>query len=108
MAIHKSRKELWIIESKVLRKVASIYEAQMQQKSFFMQHKDDEKFQRRIDYIGQNTSKVLSSLDVAEHDYKIIEYMVTNKLFESRYKVISFPIVTLDEFKEIIEGENSL
>ena len=77
----------------------------MQQKSFFMQHKDDEKFQRRIDYIRQNTSKVLSSLDVVEHDYKIIEYMVTNKLFESRYKDISFPIVTLDEFKEIIEGK---
>ncbi len=105
LAIHKSRKELWIIESKVLQKVASIYEAQMQQKSFFMQHKDDEKFQRRINYIRQNTSKVLSSLDVVEHDYKIIEYMVTNKLFESRYKVISFPIVTLDEFKEIIEGK---
>ena len=62
VAINTSRKEIWLIESKVLQKVGSIYEDQMQQKSFFFHHKDDEKFQRRIDYVKENTSKVLGEL----------------------------------------------
>ena len=41
LAIHKASNEIWIIESKILQKVGSIYEDQMQQKSFFYQHKDD-------------------------------------------------------------------
>ena len=31
-------------------------------------------------------------------------YMVTNKLFESRYKEISFPIITFSELKDMIES----
>lgn len=102
IAINTSRKEIWLIESKVLQKVGSIYEDQMQQKSFFFQHKDDEKFQRRIDYVKENTGKVLKSFGIADTNYSVIPYMVTNKLFESRYKDISFPIITFSEIKDLI------
>ena len=97
IAVNQSKKEIWLIESKVLQKVGSIYEDQMQQKSFFYQHKDDEKFQRRIDYIKNNISKVTSVLELDALDYEIIPYMVTNKLFTSRYKKIDFPIISYHE-----------
>ena len=74
----------------------------MQQKCFFFQHKDDEKFQRRIDYVKENTRKVLASFGVSDNNYSVIPYMVTNKLFESRYKDISFPIITFSEIKDLI------
>lgn len=106
-AIDDKGKTIWIIESKVLQKVGSIYEDQMQQKSFFFQHKDDEKFQRRIDYMNNNFSKILSSFDISISEYTIKPYMVTNKLFISRYKTIDFPIVTFDEFNRILEEYSS-
>lgn len=101
LAINTSKKEIWIIESKVLQKVGSVYEDQMQQKSFFFQHKDDEKFQRRIDYMTRNYSKVLTSFEVNNETYTVIPYMVTNKLFSSRYKQIAFPIITFDELHQL-------
>lgn len=103
VAINKSTHEIWIIESKVLQKVGSIYEDQMQQKSFFFQHKDDEKFQRRIDYMVTHTAKILTSFDIDETGYQIIPHMVTNKLFSSRYKKISFPIITYSELRQLLE-----
>ena len=106
IAINVNKKEMWLIESKVIQKVGSIHEDQMQQKDFFIQKKYDEKFQRRIDYIKENTGKVLASLGITDNDYKIIPYMVTNKLFESRYKEISFPIVAFDEMKDVIRDYN--
>jgi len=39
ISISKDKYEIWIVESKVLQKVGSIYEDQMQQKSFFYQHR---------------------------------------------------------------------
>lgn len=109
IAIDISRKKLWLIESKVLQKVGSIYEDQMQQKSFFFQHKEDEKFQRRIDYLKKNTAKVLTSFGVLDTtDYTVVPYMVTNKLFLSRYKEISFPIITFSELKDLLETNNQL
>lgn len=103
IAVNQSKKEIWLIESKVLQKVGSIYEDQMQQKSFFYQHKDDLKFQRRIDYVMDKTSKFLSALDLETEDYTIIPYMVTNKLFTSRYKKINFPIITYHELLKKLE-----
>ena len=107
IAININKKEIWLIESKVLQKVGSIYEDQMQQKNFFFQHKDDEKFQRRIDYIKDNTKKVLASFGITDNDYTVVPYMVTNKLFESRYKKILFPIVTFSEMKDLISGNKN-
>lgn len=103
IAVNQSKKEIWLIESKVLQKVGSIYEDQMQQKSFFYQHKDDEKFQRRIDYIRNNLSKVTCVLGLEAVDYAVIPYMVTNKLFTSRYKKLDFPIVSYHELMRKLE-----
>lgn len=97
IAVDKTKKEIWLIESKVLQKVGSIYEDQMQQKSFFYQHKDDEKFQRRINYIKNNLSKIIAALKLDALDYEVIPYMVTNKLFTSRYKNLDFSIISYHE-----------
>ncbi|WP_040285754.1 YecA family protein [Sporosarcina koreensis] len=102
-AVNQTKREIWVIESKVLQKVGSIYEDQMQQKSFFFQHKDDEKFQRRIDYMRGNLSKVISEIGLEESDYKVIPYMVTNKLFTSRYKKLEYPIITYSELIQVID-----
>ena len=48
LAINKTKHEIWVIESKVLHKVGSVFEDQMLQKGFFKQGKYDEKLQRRI------------------------------------------------------------
>lgn len=103
LAISHTRKEIWLIESKVLQKVGSIYEDQMQQKSFFFQHKDDEKFQRRIDYFENNIDKILKSLKIECNEYTIKPYMVTNKIFMSRYKTVDYPIITFSELQKILD-----
>ena len=104
LAISMGRKEIWIVESKVLQKVGSIYEDQMQQKSFFYQGKYDEKFQKRIDYMTQNVSKVLDSLGVKKDQFTVVPYMVTNKLFASRYKKIQFPIISYSELQTLLNN----
>ena len=104
IAVNQSKNEIWIIESKVLQKVGSIYEDQMQQKSFFFQHKDDEKFQRRIDYINNNLSKVISVLGLETEGYTVISYMVTNKLLISRYKKLDFLIISYHELMQKLEN----
>lgn len=104
LAISTERKEIWIIESKVLQKVGSIYEDQMQQKNFFYQGKYDEKFQKRIDYMTQNVSKVLDSLGVEKDQFTVVPYMVTNKLFASRYKKIHFPIISYSELQTLLNN----
>lgn len=103
IAVNQYKKEIWLIESKVLQKVGSIYEDQMQQNSFFYKHKYDEKFQRRIDYIMNNLRKVITVLELEAVDYAVIPYMVTNKLFTSRYKKVEFPIITYHELIRKIE-----
>lgn len=103
IAVNQSKKEISLIESKVLQKVGSIYEDQMQQKSFFYQHRDDEKFQKRIDYIRNNLSKVTHVLGLEAVDYTVIPYMVTNKLFTSRYKKLDFSIVSYHELMRKLE-----
>lgn len=103
IAVNQTQKEIWLIESKVLQKVGSIYEDQMQQKSFFLQHRDDEKFQKRIDYIRNNLSKVTSILNLEAKDYVVIPYMVTNKLFTSRYKKLDFSIISYHELMQKLE-----
>lgn len=96
------RHELWIIESKVLQKVASIHEDQNQQKTFFFSHEDDQKFQRRIDYANENLNQILASFHIEDTFCKLIPYMVTNKLFGSRYKRIQFEIIAYSELKGLL------
>ncbi len=104
MAYCAHRHELWIIESKVLQKVASIHEDQNQQKTFFFSNEYDQKFQRRIDYANENLGKVLTSFHIEDAACKLVPYMVTNKLFGSRYKKIQFEIITYSELKALLEN----
>ena len=104
IAFHKYRKEMWIIESKVLHKVGSIFEDQMQQKGFFRQNKYDEKFQRRISFAQDNTSRIFQSFGYLNDGWTVVPYMVTNKVFDSRYKKIGFPIVSFSEFRSILDS----
>jgi len=104
-AINHTSREIWIVEAKVLQKNGSIYEDQMQQKNFFVQKKYDERFQRRIDYLTNHYTKVLTSMKLDTLEYRIVPYMVTNKLFVSRYKKINFPIITYHELhKKLCEA----
>ena len=108
IAVDTTNKKIWMIECKVLAKVGSFYEMFMQQKSFFFGKKEDEHFQIRIDYMRDNYTKVLDYLkcgDVAA--YEIKPYMVMNKVMTSRYKKISFPIISISElFNEIDKWNN--
>ena len=97
-------KTVFIIECKVLQPIGSIFEHSNEQKRFFKEAKFDEKFQKRIDYF----SKVYHSFfankgyDLGDCAYQIRPYMVVNKVFESYYKKVLFPIVTYDELKSEI------
>lgn len=104
IAVDDNNYIIWIIESKVLRKVGSIFEDRMQQHSFFYGDKEDEKFQKRIDYFKKNYKRFLKSQDITTiKNYEIRPYMVTNKLFDSRFKELDFPIVMFYEFESIID-----
>jgi hypothetical protein len=76
----------------------------MEQKRFFLEQKYDEKFQRRIDYLKNNYRTFFSNkgYDIGNEEYDIKPYMVVNKVFDSYYKKIDFPIVTFDELKEMM------
>lgn len=102
-AVDCESKSIWIIECKVIEKVATFYDMYRQQKRFFQEHKEDEKFQRRIDYLRENSVSILQQLQIKDCEgYKVIPYMCMNKVLESRYKDISFPIVAFPELVDII------
>ncbi|MCY9660982.1 SEC-C metal-binding domain-containing protein [Paenibacillus chondroitinus] len=108
LAVNEEKREVWLIESKVLSKVGSFYEGHMQQYNFFLNHKYDEKFQKRIEYMNNHYRDFLTSQNImSKYDYEIVPYMVTNKIFTSRYKDIEYPIVSIYEFKELFKSMNS-
>lgn len=85
-----------------MHKVGSVFEELELQRGFFRQGKYDEKFQKRINFIQQHTERFLKSFRIEETAYRVIPYMVTNKLFCSRYKDVNFSIVAFSEFKDIL------
>ena len=104
-AVDNINKTIWIVECKVIEKVATFYDMYRQQNRFFNEHKEDEMFQRRIDYLQENANQVIQQLGCTDYaDYKVIPYMCMNKVLVSRYKKIAFPIVSYPELAEIISG----
>lgn len=107
IAIDDVKKNIWIIESKVLNRVGSFYEMFNQQKNFFKEKKYDEKFQRRIDYMNDNYKRVLKSYGFCDiTGFKVIPYMIFNKVLVSRYKKVDFPIISIMELEEEIKKIN--
>lgn len=105
--IDKTNKNVWIIECKVILKVTTFFDMYKQQKRFFLEEKEDEKFQRRIDYMNKHVSTIVEQLGFTNsEEYKIKPYMCVNKVFVSRYKEISFPIVSYSEMEGIIRASN--
>lgn len=104
IALNMTNKTLFIIECKVLQPVGSVFEHSMQQKGFFQQNKYDEKFQRRINYLKDNYRRFFGNIgyDLGDDEYTVKPFMVVNKVFDSYYKQICFPIVTFDELKKLI------
>ena len=103
IAIDDSKRKIWINESKVLKKVGNFFEMFSQQRNFFLVHKEDEKFQRRIDYMNRNYKKILKTLGFdTTNEYDVIPYMVVNKVMSSRYKQIKFPIISIQELENEI------
>lgn len=109
IAVNISKKEVWIIESKVIKKVGSVFEDQMQQKGFFQQNKYDKKFQRRIDYFTVHMISILTALKIDDpSEFRVLSYMVVNKVFSSRYKQIKFPIISYHELEKILDDRGNV
>ncbi len=104
----KTLKTVFIIECKVLQPIGSIFEHSNEQKRFFKEEKFDEKFQKRINYFSKVYSSFFANIgyDLGDCVYQIRPYMVVNKVFESYYKKVLFPIVTYDELKSEITSLN--
>lgn len=103
IAIDDIKKKIWIIESKHLNKVGNFFEMFSQQRNFFLEHKYDEKFQRRIDFMFLNYKRVLKSFGFIDSTgYTIQPIMIFNKVFISRYKKVNFPIISIMELEERI------
>lgn len=102
-AVDNQNKTIVIVECKVIEKVATYYDMFRQQNRFFNEDKEDEKFQRRIDYLKENISQVLTDIGCPSNDrYKIFPFMCMSKVLKSRYKEIKFPIVAYSELVGII------
>lgn len=104
-AVDNQNKTIVIVECKVIEKVATYYDMFRQQNRFFNESKEDEKFQRRIDYLKENINQVLTDIGCSSNDrYKIFPFMCMSKVLKSRYKEIEFPIVAYSELVEIISN----
>ena len=107
IAIDDCKRKVWIVESKVLKKVGNFFEMFNQQRRFFLEHKEDEKFQRRIDYMNANYKKVLRAFGFdTSNNYEVVPYMVINKVMTSRYKEVKFPIISIQELENEIKKGN--
>lgn len=103
-AIDEINKNVWIVECKVIMLVSTFFDMYTQQNRFFNEQKEDEKFQKRIDYLNKNLSVVLQQLGyINPEEYKVKPFMCVNKVFLSRYKNISFPIVSYSEMVDRIK-----
>lgn len=104
LAIDINKKIIYNLEAKFLIFTGSIKENYNLQYSFFISDKRDEHFQKRIDYLSTCYKRILNilfSITDAEK-YKLVNYMVTNKMFYCDIKKINFDIITFSEFKSII------
>ena len=106
IGLSKDLKKIFLIECKVLHPIGSVFEHSNEQKRFFFEEKYDEKFQKRIDYFMEVYSSFFANngIDFSVDEFEICPFLVVNKVFDSFYKEVSFPIVTFDELKNIIEN----
>ena len=107
IAISDSRKEIWLIEAKFIKKVASITEASSAQKNFVEKDKYLFKFQRRVSYFKDNIAKISKSFDADFTEYKVISYMVLNKVFVllNYSEDIDFELISFTELEKILNCE---
>lgn len=91
-----------ILECKVIEKVGTFFDMYMQQNNFFNVHKKDELFQRRIDYMKEHYPDIIKYYELPDGEYRVLPYMVMNKVLFSRYKKIEFPIICIGELREEI------
>lgn len=95
---------MYNLEAKFLIFTGSIRENYNLQSSFFISDKRDEHFQKRIDYLSTCYKRILSILFsvVDAEKYKLVNYMVTNKMFYCDIKKINFDIITFSELRTIV------
>lgn len=101
--IDTKNKIIWNLESKFLQYVGSISEFSKHQDSFYNKNKKDIKFSNRIVFLIENYKNVLSSLNIPIEEYTIKSYMVTNKVFVSFFKEVSFDIITYYELEQMLK-----
>ena len=75
-----------------------------QQRNFFKENKYIEKFQRRIDFMKDNYKKVLKSFGFVDASgFKVLPYMVFNKVMISRYRKVEISLISISELDDIIK-----
>ncbi len=106
IGLSKELKSIFVIECKVLQPIGSVFEHSNEQKRFFNEEKFDEKFQKRIDHLADSYVDFFANIghEYVTEEYQIRPFMVVNKVFDSYYKTVSFPIVTYDELKAAIQN----
>lgn len=99
-------KKIFLLECKVLHPIGSVFEHSNKQRRFFFEGKYDEKFQKRIDYFRTIYPSFFTNcgIDIDVKGFEVCPLLVVNKVFDSYYKDVSFPIVTFEELKNIIES----
>lgn len=104
VAVDTENRTIWNIECKFIKIVRSVKEYSNQQDGFFHQNKYDEKFQRRIDFLNINYTKLLKSKNIRHNsDFEIKSLMVVNKIFASVDKKIAFDIITIKELEVFLQ-----
>jgi hypothetical protein len=108
IAVDSTRSIIYLIESKVIQKVGSIYEFSMQQKYFFFHEKYDELFQARIDYMKENHRRFFESQGINTKNFQVQPYMVVNKVFFANEKIVDFPIVSFYELEQLLRSAQQM
>ena len=109
LAVDDGSKIVYNIEAKFVTYVGTIREWYNQQDTYFSESHSKkskaQRFERRIRYLLQNKETILRTVFGIErpHDYRIVNFMVTNKVFRSDRYDVSFDIKTFVELKKLFE-----
>ena len=122
IAVDNKNNIIIIVEAKFIKPSVDISELLSQQEEYYgrtpyipdkdINHKEklkhnDEKFQRRINYLKDNYKDILPKINLnidINKEYDIKPYMVFNRHFKPLFKKLDFEVLSFNEFKELLEN----
>ena len=103
LAYDQENEIIWAIECKEFEKVESAFDYMQLQERWFGRKGLLSKFERRIDYLKNNTRQVANDMGFNyESIPEVRALLVCNKLFDNLLGTSSFEVVTLNELKSLI------